>query len=257
VYNSSTQEPLLLERAYIEGWVLALTFGAEEELRAGHVGLGLVLVIMTLVGQAIVIKWAMIKTRLAPTFPRFFITFNSLASDARWWVVTLMILLVVVTLSPFIEQHRLPQSSILGIVAALVFAAGVFCATLSIGRRYQHRKLMFTGLGVILIVASLAGLAAGAALVMSAAPSVVIREPTSAEEIAKAKAAEDQKQISSLEDGIRAATSSKETTQLDLESEKQKVASLQSQLTAAIKERDAARQTASRSHLLVRIKWEL
>jgi len=42
--NSSTQDPLLLERAYIEGWVLALTFGAEEELRKGDIGIGLVLV---------------------------------------------------------------------------------------------------------------------------------------------------------------------------------------------------------------------
>jgi hypothetical protein len=54
--NSSTQDPLLLERAYIEGWVLALTFGAEEELRKGDIGIGLVLVVMTIVGQTIVIN---------------------------------------------------------------------------------------------------------------------------------------------------------------------------------------------------------
>jgi hypothetical protein len=105
-----TNDPLLLERAYIEGWVLALTFGAEEELRAANVGTGLLVSAMSIIGQIIVIKWPKLRARIAERTPNFTDKFSALVSDPRWWVATLAIFLMFLALSPYIQQRRWPFS---------------------------------------------------------------------------------------------------------------------------------------------------
>jgi hypothetical protein len=108
-HATSTNDPLLLERAYIEGWVLALTFGAEEELRAGHIGTGLLVTAMSIGGQFIVIRWPKIKARIAERSPGFTEKFSRLVSNPAWWVVTFMVFLAYLALSPFAQQQKWPS----------------------------------------------------------------------------------------------------------------------------------------------------
>ena len=107
-----TNDPLLLERAYIEGWVLALTFGAEEELRAGHIVTGLVVLAVSIIGQIVVIRWPKIRARIAVRTPVFTDKFSHLVSDPRWWVVTLMVFMGYLALSPYVQQQRWPFSTV-------------------------------------------------------------------------------------------------------------------------------------------------
>ena len=106
-----TNDPLLLERAYIEGWVLALTFGAEEEFRAGHIITGLLVMAMSILGQIVVIKWPAIKTRIAARSPNFTEKFSILVGDPRWWVITLAFFLLFLSTSRFVEERQWPFSA--------------------------------------------------------------------------------------------------------------------------------------------------
>ena len=106
--SSSSMSDDLLERGYIEAWVLALVFGAVEEFRAGRIGTGIACSLLSLVGQIIVIKWRKIKERMGP---RFAATADAAVHDFRTWIGTVALFLVVVILSPFVEQGRLPFSN--------------------------------------------------------------------------------------------------------------------------------------------------
>lgn len=64
--------------------------------------------------------WLKIKTFFGP---RFSATMISIATDARWWVGTILVLLLVVTLSPFVEQRRWPFSAFAPITADVPQAA--------------------------------------------------------------------------------------------------------------------------------------
>ena len=99
-YNS------IADRIYIEGWVLALTFGAVEEWRAGRMATAFLCAVMSAFCQFVVIRWsAWIKTH--PNNPALR-SLNVIATDARWWVATLMVFIAYLAFSPFVEQQRWP-----------------------------------------------------------------------------------------------------------------------------------------------------
>ena len=103
--TTGPDESLFAERLYIEGWALALTFGAEEEFRAGGISIGIACAILSLLVQLVVIRWRSIRNWLGPRFAR---TADGFVHDFKAWVATLAFFLLVVALSPFAQHGRWP-----------------------------------------------------------------------------------------------------------------------------------------------------
>jgi hypothetical protein len=96
-----------LDRAYFEGWALALTFGTVEEARAGRLGYAVACAVMSALCQFVVVRWGWLKHNANP---RFVATTHKIVTDARWWISTLMVFLAFLALSPYVEQGRWPFS---------------------------------------------------------------------------------------------------------------------------------------------------
>jgi hypothetical protein len=69
-----------------------------------HFILGIVGILAAVALTAIAMRWQ----RISAVWPRFGETFNSIASDARWWVASLLTLLVAAAALPYVEQGRWP-----------------------------------------------------------------------------------------------------------------------------------------------------
>jgi len=84
-------------------------------------------------------------------------------------LAAIIVVLLAIALSPYVEQQRLPQTASLEGVAALVFASTVFYATVAILRRYQSRKRMIMSIAIVLIIGALA--ASGALIYVQLRPN--------------------------------------------------------------------------------------
>jgi hypothetical protein len=97
-----------LEPAYIEGWALALTFGTEEEFRAGRISIALMCLIMSLFCHYAAVRWRSVRASLGWRSPKFLARFSDIVSNPAWWIVTLALFLLFVSLLPYAEERRWP-----------------------------------------------------------------------------------------------------------------------------------------------------
>jgi hypothetical protein len=105
-HNPHAEYNAIADRVYIEGWALALTFAAVEEGRAHAWGVAALCAVLSALCQFAVIRWtAWLKAHPENKLLR---GLNALATDVRWWIVTLIALLAFVALSPYVEQQRWP-----------------------------------------------------------------------------------------------------------------------------------------------------
>jgi hypothetical protein len=103
--SGDSQAADIATRVYFEGWVLALTFATQEEARAGRWGYAVACFLIGAFLQLVVIRWDWIRRN-----PRLATTARNVATDARWWVGTLILFLVFLAFSPYVEQARWPYS---------------------------------------------------------------------------------------------------------------------------------------------------
>jgi hypothetical protein len=57
-----------LDRAYFEGWALALIFGTVEEARSGRYGYAIACGFMSALCQFVVVRWGWLKLHAHPRF---------------------------------------------------------------------------------------------------------------------------------------------------------------------------------------------
>jgi hypothetical protein len=108
--ESSANYNAIADRVYIEGWALALIFGTVDKALVGDWWAAFVCAAMSAFCQFVVIRWsAWLK---AHPENRLIITLHAVATDARWWIATVVFFLSFIALSPYVEQHRWPFSSV-------------------------------------------------------------------------------------------------------------------------------------------------
>jgi hypothetical protein len=124
----------IADRIYIEGWALALIFGAVDQALSGSWLAAILCAIMSAFCQFVVIRWsAWIKAHPDNSLLR---TLNQIARDARWWVVTLMVFMAYLALSPHVytwvtaspisdSRHQTKITDLQQHVAPLQGASGV------------------------------------------------------------------------------------------------------------------------------------
>jgi hypothetical protein len=109
------ETPTAAARALILAFALALAFRCVDRFGPGtytdSAACGIGAVGLTIVDFKL--KWVLEKAG-----PGAAKTLNNVATDARWWIVTALVFLLVLTFSPFVEQHRWPFSTPEPVVSA-------------------------------------------------------------------------------------------------------------------------------------------
>src|ERR1700733_2552123 len=101
--DAGTDYNSIADRIYIEGWALALTFAAVERWLSGEHVASIGCAIMSAICQFVVIRWATwIKTHPDNRLLR---SLNGVATNAGWWVATLMVFLGYLALSPYMQGY--------------------------------------------------------------------------------------------------------------------------------------------------------
>jgi hypothetical protein len=96
----------IADRIYIEGWGLAFTFGAVDQALVGSWSSATACAALSAFCQFVVIQWSAWVRRHPQN--QLLRSLNMLATDARWWVATCMVVLLTITLSPLVQQGRWP-----------------------------------------------------------------------------------------------------------------------------------------------------
>lgn len=100
----------IADRVYIEGWALALTFGAVDQWNGGRWISTVVCGVLSAVLQFAVIKWsAWLK---ANPDNRLFAKLHDLIPNPLVWIATMAFFLMFISLSPFVQENRLPFASL-------------------------------------------------------------------------------------------------------------------------------------------------
>ena len=96
----------IADRVYIEGWALALIFGAVDQGLAHQWPAAGLCAVMSAFCQFVVIRWtAWIRTHPDNALLK---SLNTIATSAGWWVVTLIVFFLYLTFSNYAQHPRLP-----------------------------------------------------------------------------------------------------------------------------------------------------
>jgi hypothetical protein len=112
-HDSAADYNAIADRIYIEGWALALIFGAVDQALVRSWGAAVACGVMSAICQFIVIRWAAwIKTHPENPLLR---SLNAVATNAGWWVATAMVFVAYLALSNvgprWLERQNLPPSA--------------------------------------------------------------------------------------------------------------------------------------------------
>ena len=99
----------IADRIYIEGWALAFMFGAVDQgLAAAWWQAGLCAILSAFL-QFVVIRWS--SWLKAHPDNDLIKSIHNIIVQPKWWIATLSCFLLIIFLSPYVEQQRFPFSS--------------------------------------------------------------------------------------------------------------------------------------------------